>query len=116
MALAPATPPVEIMPPETAARIEAAKPVLVTIKLLKNYRPEGEYEIVGHTRPEIKRKNAAGKDVVVEEAIWIEGQPAPPAQPGTGFKDKLWASTVIRIGKDEAKYMRQNLIGEVEIE
>ena len=91
-------------------------PKMVTIKLTKNYRPGSDYEVVGYWQPEVKVKNAAGQEVVVRKREFIEGEKSPPTLAGTGFDTKLWAGTVIKIGKDEAKLIRQNDIGTVEVD
>lgn len=91
-------------------------PKMVTIKLTRNYRPGGEFEIVGHWKDEIKVKNAAGQEVVVQKREFIPGETAPPRLAGTGFADKIWAGTVIKVGKDEAKAIRAADIGTVEVD
>lgn len=96
----------------------------VTVKLLRNYRPRGQVEIVGYHKEPILRKRPDGKIVTLEPGGFvIETDPdtgqiigAPPALPGTGFADRLNAGTVIRVGVDEAKRMRTEKIGEVEID
>ena len=83
---------------------DAKEPVkLFPVRLLKNYRPAGEYEIVGYQRPEEKRKDAIGRMVVVQEAAFIEGEMAPAPYPGVGFDTKIWAETVLKLPIDEAK-------------
>lgn len=73
------------------------------VKLLKNYRPAGEYEIVGYQQPEMRQKDAAGKMIVVQESKFIEGEMAPPPFPGVGFETKIWAETVLKLPTDEAR-------------
>lgn len=113
----PASPPV---PPvfhlDTNGQTPPPAPKMVTIKLDRNYRPATEYEIVGHWKDEVKVKNPAGKEVVLRPREFVKGDAAPPKLAGTGFKDKLWAGTVIRIGKDEARTIRQSEIGTVEVD
>lgn len=83
---------------------EAQEPVkLFPVRLTKNYRPMGDYEVVGYHRPELTQKNSTGKHIVVQEAAFIEGEIAPPPFPGVGFATKVWADTVIRLPIDEAK-------------
>ena len=86
---------------ETAAPVQPSK--MFPVKLLKNYRPAGEYEVVGYHRPELKQKDSAGRVVVVQEAAFIEGEIAPPPFPGVGFETKVWADTVLRLPVDEAR-------------
>ena len=76
---------------------------LFPVRLLKNYRPAGEYELVGYHRPEKVQKDSAGKTVVVQEAAFMEGEMAPPPFPGVGFDTKIWADTVLKLPVDEAK-------------
>ena len=49
---------------ETAATPQPSK--LFPVKLLKNYRPAGAYELVGYHQPEITQKDSAGKVTVVK--------------------------------------------------
>lgn len=90
-----------------------AEPMEV-MKLERNYRPAGEFEVVGWHKPEVKRKNAAGVEVIVEPAEFIKGERAPPTISGTGFSDKIWAGTVIRIGNAEAKNISRIGIAKLE--
>lgn len=96
--------------------VEAPKPPIVTVKLSRNYRPSDDFEVVGHWKDEIKVKNAAGQEVVVQKREFIKEEVAPPKLAGTGFADKLWAGTVIKVTKDEAKYIRAHEIGTVEVD
>lgn len=89
---------------------------LVSIKLDKNYRPMGYYEVAGWHKDEIKRKNAAGNEVVVERAEFIEGERKPPVVAGTGFPNKVWAGTVLRVPKSEVAHIRKNGIGSIELD
>jgi len=89
---------------------------LVSIKLDRNYRPAGYYEVVGWHKEEVKRKNAAGQMVVVEPAEFIADQIKPPVVAGTGFANKVWAGTVLRVPETEARTIRKNGIGSVEID
>jgi hypothetical protein len=114
---------IEIMPAATRDLIEANKPKMVRMTLLKNYRPAGEVEVMGWNKEPVVRKTPAGKLVEVEAGGFIEDMdeegnilPAPPKYAGTGFANKLLAGTVIRIGADEAKTMRANGIAEREID
>lgn len=89
---------------------------LVAIKLLKNYRPlTDEFEVVGYESEPVLRKNAAGVMVEVEPGRFNPGELPPPAQPGTGFKDKIWAGAVIKLPREEAKRARKLGIGEYEL-
>lgn len=114
---------IEIMPAVTRDRIEANKPKTVRMTLLKNYRPAGEVEVMGWNKQPVLRKRPDGKLVEVEPGGFIEEMddngnvmPAPPKLAGTGFADKLLAGTVIRVGTAEAKTMRANGIGEVDVD
>ena len=102
---------------------------MVRVKLLRNYRPrelpdpanKGKYlppvfEIVGHWKDAIVVRNKLGKDEELEPAKFIEGEPAPSSKAGVGYADKLWAGTIMRVASDEAKYIRANGIGEIEID
>ena len=94
-----------VMAIETAAPPQPSpEPVqLFPVRLLKNYRPAGAFEVVGYHRPEIVQKDTAGKMVVAQEAAFIEGEMAPPPFAGVGFNTKVWAETVLKLPKDEAK-------------
>lgn len=120
---------INIMPPATAAAIEANKPKRVPVRLLKHYHPSGEYEVLGWHRPEKRKKSAGGIEEIVQKAEFVRDKdddetsatygkvkPAPAEMPGTGTKDKIWASTVIRVSREEAKRMRLNGIGEIEVD
>ena len=74
-----------------------------TVALIRNYRPAGDYEVVGWHKPEVKRKNAAGVEIIVEPAEFIKGEKAPPVISGTGYEHKIWAGTVLKVGRNEAK-------------
>lgn len=123
---------------------DEAPPVkLVPVKLLRNYRPlacEDETivggrnpktglpietvrakafpadRVVGYNKPAVMRKNAAGQMVEIEPAAFIKDTVAPPKTPGTGFRDKILAGTVIRLPVDEAKAVRKAGIGEYELD
>lgn len=73
------------------------------VVLNKNYAPMGKYEIVGHFQPEVKKKAADGKWIVIEKEKFIKGEMKPPQHPGVGFADKIWAGTTINLPVDEAK-------------
>lgn len=88
------------MTDETAAPVQ---PSMFPVKLLKNYRPAGEFEVVGYHRKEKVQKDTTGKMVVVQEAAFIEGEIAPPPYPGVGFETKVWADTVLKLPMEEAK-------------
>ena len=89
---------------------------MVPMKLLKNYRPKGAYEVVGWHRPELKRKDAAGQPLIVQKAEFVKGEAAPSPYPGVGFPDKIWAGTVVRLTEDEAKTVKRALIGDIEFD
>ena len=110
--------------PAVAARVEAAKPKLVPVRLLRNYRPQTEdFEVVGYHKEPVLRKRPDGKMVTVEEGGFFKETdddgaiiPAPPAMVGTGFKNKLNVGTVVRLPRDEAKRARDLKIGELELD
>jgi hypothetical protein len=96
--------------------MQETAPKMVAMKLERNYRPAGDtFEIVGHTRPEIKRKDPSGKEVVIQKEEWIAGEAMPSAIPGAGFANKIWAGTVISLPLDEAKTVQKNRIGVPEL-
>ena len=88
----------------------------IPMKLERNYRPQSsDYTIVGHTKPEVRRKTAAGVEVVVEAEEFVKGEAMPAKYPGVGFANKFWAGTVLKLPEDEAKAIRKAGIGSVEI-
>jgi hypothetical protein len=100
------------MPPETAAPQPSTK--LFPIKLVKNYVPIDQYEIVGYLKEAVKVKDAAGRWTVLEPETFVEGEMKPHQTAGVGFgemtmKDgskvnaKIWAGTHIKVPLDEAK-------------
>jgi hypothetical protein len=92
-------------------------PKLVSILLSRHYRPMGAYEVVGHWKPAVEVKNAAGKMVEISPATVVEGEPMPPPIAGVGSESlKLWAGTVVRLPSEEAKRARRLEIGTVEID
>ena len=97
------------MTSETAAPAQPSEKMF-PVRLLKNYRPAGDYQVVGYHRPEKKEKDTTGKFIVVQEAAFLEGEIAPPPFPGVGFETKVWADTVLKLPMDEAKRLvRLNL-------
>lgn len=96
---------------KAAAEIEP-KPKMVAMQLLRNYRPAGDFEIVGHIVPAVIRKDGAGREVEVQKATFVEGEGAPPPQAGVGTTGKIWSGTIIRVPQDEARTMRANEIAE----
>lgn len=92
----------EPMSSETAAPVQPSEKMF-PVKLLKNYRPAGTYEVVGYHRQERAAKDAAGRVLILQEAGFVEGETAPPPFPGVGFDHKIWADTVVRLPLDEAK-------------
>jgi len=101
----------------------------VSVRLSRHYRPTGEFEVVGWHRPERKRKNAAGVEVVIQAAEFVQEKdedevspnfgkikPAPPMLSGTGFANKILAGTVIKVSKAEARRVRDLQIGTIEID
>lgn len=84
---------------------------MIAMKLERNYQPSGAFELVGYHKPEVKRKDAAGREIVVSPEEFIEGEMAPPPYPGVGFDGKVWASTVIRLPEEEARRVQKQKIG-----
>lgn len=118
--------PIETAPGNQAPPPAEKKEKLVPITLVRHYVPMGKkdaeghrvdtHEVVGWQRPEKRMKRPDGQMVVVEEAAFIEGEGAPPPQPGVGFAHKLWRGTTIKVPVSEAKEMRKAGIGVIEIE
>jgi hypothetical protein len=109
--------------PAVTAKIEAAKPKLTPVRLLRNYRPMGQFEVVGYHKEAVIRKRSDGKMVTIEEGGFFKEtdddgdiMPAPPSMVGTGFADKLNVGTVVRLPRDEAKRARDEKIGEYELD
>lgn len=91
---------------------DTAEPVaMIAMKLERHYQPGGDYQVVGYHKPEVKRKDAAGREIVVSPEEFIEGEMAPPPYPGVGFDGKVWASTVIRLPEEEARRVQKQKIG-----
>lgn len=88
---------------------------LVKMQLVRNYVPRGPFTVIGYDRPEIKAKDAAGREHIVQTAAFIDGEMCPPLHPGVGFVGKVWASTVIEVPEDEARDMRRLKIAEAVI-
>jgi hypothetical protein len=89
------------MSPPNEADTTAEK--LFPVVLRKNHAPKGNYEIIGYLKPKVERKDAAGRMITVEPEEFIEGEQHPAPYPGTGFPDKIWAGTHIRLPFEEAK-------------
>ena len=117
--------------PIVAPPVAPAAPKMVRVKLLRNYRPQEQldpadpqkkrrlgpvFEIVGHTRPAVVVRNVLGKEEILEPEKFIDAEAAPSPKAGVGFADKLWAGTVVRFTAEEARYIRANGIGEIEID
>lgn len=85
---------------------------LIPVKLDRNYRPVGYYEVVGWDKPAVfKKKFGHEKPVQIEAAEFIKDEKAPPAVAGTGFVNKLWSGTTIRLTEPEAKNVVKAGIG-----
>lgn len=93
-----------------AAAPEAVK--AVQMELSRHYVPLNLIRIVGHQKPAITQKNAAGQMVELEPAKWMDGEMFPAPYPGAGFPNKIWAGTVIEVPEAEAKTMRSKKIAE----
>lgn len=86
---------------------------VVAMQLKKNYAPRGPFRVVGYQRPEIRAKDAGGREQIVQTAAFIDGEMTPAKFPGVGFANKVWSGTVIEVPEDEAKAIRAGGIGEV---
>lgn len=111
--------------PAVTEKVEAAKPKLIPVRLLRNYRPmTSVFEVVGYHKEPVIRKRSDGKMVTIEEGgFYAEADEetgvvlsAPPAMVGTGFGDRLNVGTVVRLPRDEAKRARDLKIGEIEVD
>lgn len=98
-----------IMTTETAAQPSEKK---FPVRLLKNYRPADQYEIVGYHRKEKVEKDSTGRTVVLQPAAFIEGEMSPPPFPGVGFDSKIWADTVIKLPIAEARSLVDRKLAE----
>lgn len=113
----PELPPVEVydaFSPRALPLPSQEGPRLARVRLERNYRPAGDYKVIGHTRPEIKRKDPTGNLVIFQREEFIPDEAMPAAIAGTGFADKLWAGTVIEVVEDEAKTIVKQKIGSLE--
>jgi len=90
------------------------EPKLARVKLERNYVPAEGFKVIGHTKPEIKRKDSAGREVIIQEEEFFPGEPMPAKIAGTGFPGKLWAGTVIELPEAEAKNIVKQKIGVLE--
>lgn len=77
----PGRPPKTAQPEGDTEGAEADK--LFPVRLLKNYRPAGRYEIIGEM--------------------------APAPRPGLDFQHKIWAGTVVALPRDEAVRLVDNV-------
>ena len=89
---------------------------LRSMELKRHYRPQGRYIVVGYNQPEIKRKDPAGREIIVQPKAFIPDKSAPSPMPGVEVPNKIWATTVIRVPADEAKAMREAGIAERSLE
>ena len=95
------------------AAIPASEPVkMVAMKLLRHYRPMGDYEVVGYLKKEVTKKFPDGQIKVVEPEEFIPGEKAPPPFPGVLNENKVWAGTTIKVPEDEGKTMKRQGIAE----
>lgn len=99
--------------PRTRNREPAAeKPSRFPVKLLKNYVPVGEFDVIGYDKEEVRMKDAAGRWHILEAAEFVAGEVKPPVYPGTGFPNKIWAGTTISLPVDEARGIIEKRIAE----
>lgn len=80
---------------EANARETKPQGKMVSVRLLKHYKPAGYYEIVGHY---------GADEVFVDKAI------APAPFPGVAQDHKLWAGTVVRLPAAEARKVVENVV------
>jgi hypothetical protein len=92
------------------------KPTMRAMELKRHYRPMGEFEIMGYNQPQITRKGPDGKEKVIQEAAFVPDVMAPSPMPGVDVKNKVWATTVIKVPVDEARTMRANGIADASID
>lgn len=92
---------------EMAAEPKEIEQKLFPVILKKNYQPleTTKYEIVGYLKPKVERKDSAGKMLQVEPEKFIEGEMHPPPLPGTGFPNKIWAGTHVKLPVEDAKWL-----------
>jgi len=117
--------------PVVSPPVAPAAPKMVRAKLLRNYRPQEAldptdpakkrrlapvFEIVGHLKPAVVVRNVLGKEEILEPEKFIDDEAAPSPKAGVGFADKIWAGTIVRFTAEEARYIRANGIGEIEID
>jgi hypothetical protein len=100
--------PVHVMPPKPDEK-------LVEMKLERNYAPRGYYEIVGYHKDAIFKKFPDGTTREVEPASFISGEKKPAAFAGVNHANKLWAGQVAAFPEREAKQIRRDKIGNVEL-
>jgi hypothetical protein len=100
----------EITSPKDDMKIAPVK--MVAMKLLRHYRPMGEYEVVGYLKKEVTKKFPDGQIKVVEPEEFIPGEKAPPPFPGVLNENKVWAGTTIKVPEDEGKTMKRQGIAE----
>ena len=101
--------PFELYPEEPGVKLRA-------MDLKRHYRPQGRFEVVGYHQQEIKRKDPAGREIIIQKAEFIPDQMAPSPMPGVEVPGKIWATTVIRVPAEEAKAMRDAGIAERSLE
>jgi|SRR6185503_2751354 len=98
---------------ETAAPQSSPQPSkLFPVILVKNYAPEGKYEIVGYLKEAVKEKDAAGNWRTISKEEFITGEMKPHLTSGVGFPNKIWAGTHIKLPLDEAKRLVANKLAE----
>ena len=96
----------ERKPKDDSMSSETAAPQpsqMFPVLLLKNYVPQGKFEIVGYLKEAVKQKDAAGNWRVIEKEEFIKGEMKPHQTPGVGYAGKIWAGTQVRLPVEEAK-------------
>lgn len=97
---------------EPALPVERQPVKMIDMRLERHYRPgTDEFKVIGHTQPEIRKKDSTGREVVLQHEEWKAGEAMPGAIPGAGYKDKIWAGTVVSLPVEEAKAVQRARIG-----
>ncbi len=97
-----------VMPPKPDEK-------MVEMKLERNYAPRGYYEIVGYHKDPVFKKFPDGTTRETSPAEFISGEKKPSAFAGVEFRNKLWAGSVVRFPESEARQIRRDKIGNVEL-
>lgn len=94
------------------AEAAKAESKMFPVKLLRNYQPNHEYEVLGYLKPERKEKTASGELVTVDRGGWQEGVMHPAPVVGAYLPNKIWAGTTVKLPIDVAKRLMENKAAE----